>query len=292
MTHKAGFVNIIGKPNVGKSTLMNGLVGESLSVITSKAQTTRHRIMGIVNGDDFQIVYSDTPGMIKPTYELQKSMMNYVEGAFNDADIFLFVIESGDRRIHTDLLRKLQTNEVPVIIALNKIDNLTQPEVMEDINFWKEKLPNSTVIPVSALHKFNIDTIFEVLLENLPESPAYYPKGELTDKPVRFFISEIIRGEILKFYKKEIPYSCEVYINEYKEEENIDRFSAIIYVARESQKMIILGKDGQAIKKVATRSRKEIELFIGKKVFMEVTVKVLKDWRDNEQSLKRFGYDV
>jgi GTP-binding protein Era len=290
--HKAGFVNIIGKPNVGKSTLMNVLVGESLSVINSKAQTTRHRIMGIVNGEDFQIVYSDTPGMLKPAYQLQKSMMSYVEGAFSDADVFLFVTVSGDRDVDAEILNKLRKKKIPVIIAVNKIDLHDQEGVMKELDYWTKTIPEAKVIPVSALHKFNVEAVSDFLLELLPESPPFYPKGELTDKPVRFFVSEIIRGEILRYYKKEIPYSCEVAITEYKEEEGIDRITAMIYVTRESQKMIVLGKDGQAIKKVATRARKEIESFLQKKVFLETTVKVLKDWRDNEQHLKRFGYEI
>ncbi len=290
--HKSGFVNIIGKPNVGKSTLMNVLVGETLSVTTAKAQTTRHRIMGIVNGEDFQIIYSDTPGMLKPAYHLQKSMMNYVEGALSDADIFLFVTESGDRDADPDIIEKLKNTGIPVVIAINKIDLHDQKGVVGEIKYWQQLIPAAKIIPVSALHKFNVEAVSDYLMEKLPVSPPFYPKNELTDKPVRFFVSEIIRGEILKFYKKEIPYSCEVAISEYKEEENIDRITALIYVSRESQKMIILGKDGQAIKKVATRARKEIEAFLQKKVFMEITVKVLKDWRDNKQDLKRFGYDV
>lgn len=290
--HKSGFVNIIGKPNVGKSTLMNVLVGETLSVTTAKAQTTRHRIMGIVNGEDFQIIYSDTPGMLKPAYHLQKSMMNYVEGALSDADIFLFVTESGDRDADPAIIEKLKNTGIPIVIAINKIDLHDQKGVVREIKYWQQHIPAAKIIPVSALHKFNVEAVSDYLMEKLPVSPPFYPKNELTDKPVRFFVSEIIRGEILKFYKKEIPYSCEVAISEYKEEETIDRITALIYVSRESQKMIILGKDGQAIKKVATRARKEIEAFLQKKVFMEITVKVLKDWRDNEQDLKRFGYDV
>lgn len=290
--HKSGFVNIIGKPNVGKSTLMNVLVGETLSVTTAKAQTTRHRIMGIVNGEDFQIIYSDTPGMLKPAYHLQKSMMNYVEGALSDADIFLFVTESGDRDADPAIIEKLKNTGIPIVIAINKIDLHDQNGVVGEIKYWQQLIPAAKIIPVSALHKFNVEAVSDYLMEKLPVSPPFYPKNELTDKPVRFFVSEIIRGEILKFYKKEIPYSCEVAISEYKEEETIDRITALIYVSRESQKMIILGKDGQAIKKVATRARKEIEAFLQKKVFMEITVKVLKDWRDNEQDLKRFGYDV
>lgn len=290
--HKSGFVNIIGKPNVGKSTLMNVLVGETLSVTTAKAQTTRHRIMGIVNGEDFQIIYSDTPGMLKPAYHLQKSMMNYVEGALSDADIFLFVTESGDRDADPAIIEKLKNTGIPIVIAINKIDLHDQKGVVREIKYWQQHIPAAKIIPVSALHKFNVEAVSDYLMEKLPVSPPFYPKNELTDKPVRFFVSEIIRGEILKFYKKEIPYSCEVAISEYKEEETIDRITALIYVSRESQKMIILGKDGQAIKKVATRARKEIEAFLQKKVFMEITVKVLKDWRDNKQDLKRFGYDV
>ncbi|PID94367.1 MAG: GTPase Era [Bacteroidetes bacterium] len=290
--HKAGFVNIIGKPNVGKSTLMNVLIGETLSITNAKAQTTRHRIMGIVNGEDYQIVYSDTPGMLKPAYSLQQSMMNYVEGAFTDADLFLLVVETGDRTLEEQVLERLKKTEVPLVIALNKIDLHKQERVMEEMRYWQELLPQSHLIPISAQHKFNVESISQFLLENLPESPPYYGKEELTDKPLRFFVSEIIRGELLTYYKKEIPYSCEVAITEYKEEATIDRITAIIYVVRESQKMILLGKEGQAMKRVASRARKEIEQFTGKKAFLEVTVKVLKNWRDNEQYLKRFGYEI
>ncbi len=290
--HKAGFVNIIGKPNVGKSTLMNVLIGETLSITNAKAQTTRHRIMGIVNGADYQIVYSDTPGMLKPAYSLQQSMMNYVEGAFTDADLFLLVVETGDRTLEEEVLERLKKTEVPLVIALNKIDLHKQERVVEEMQYWQELLPQSHLVPISAQHKFNVESISQFLLENLPESPPYYGKEELTDKPLRFFVSEIIRGELLTYYKKEIPYSCEVAITEYKEEATIDRITAIIYVVRESQKMILLGKEGQAMKRVASRARKEIERFTGKKAFLEVTVKVLKNWRDNEQYLKRFGYEV
>ncbi len=290
--HKAGFVNIIGYPNVGKSTLMNSMVGERLSIITSKAQTTRHRIMGIVNGDDFQIVYSDTPGIVKnPSYKMHQFMNLYINSALKDADILILMTEPNINFAEQDIIDKFNKSDVTVIIVINKIDLSNQEAIMEEMVMWNKKMPKAEVIPVSALNNFNIEKLFDRIIHYLPEHEAFYPKDELTDKSVRFFISEIIREKILLNYKKEIPYSAEVAIDQYKEEEKIVRISAIIYVIRETQKAIILGHQGNAIKRTATAARLDIEDFIGKKVFLETTVKVSKDWRDDENTLKRFGYD-
>ena len=289
--HKAGFVNIIGSPNVGKSTLMNVLVGERLSIITSKAQTTRHRIMGIVNGDDFQIVYSDTPGALKPNYKLQESMMNFVYTAITDADIMLFVTDIyEDIAIEEQVLHKIKNAKVPVLLLVNKIDLAIQNQLEAKVQYWKKEVPNAEVIPVSALEKFNINYIFDRILALLPEGPGFYAKDQLTDKPEKFFVSEIIREKILMNYKKEIPYSVEVIIESFKEEENIVKIRAEILVIRDSQKGIIIGHQGKALKKVGTEARKDMELFLEKKVFLELFVKVNKDWRDSDNELKRFGY--
>ncbi len=292
MSHKAGFVNIIGYPNVGKSTLMNALVGEKLSIITSKAQTTRHRIMGIVNGDDFQIVYSDTPGIIKnPSYKMHEYMNQYIETALLDADILLLMHEAGQPFMDEDIIHQVKRSSVSVIVIINKIDLSGQEQVVAEMNQWKTKLPEAEIIPVSALKGFNISKVFDIILSLLPESPPFFPKDELTDRSVRFFVSEIIREKVFLNYKKEIPYSVEVIVDEYKEEPNIVRISTTIYVERESQKAIVLGHMGKSIKKVGTQARKDIEEFIGSKVFLEITVKVNKDWREKENMLKRFGYD-
>lgn len=291
MSHKAGFVNIIGNPNVGKSTLMNAMVGEKLSIVTSKAQTTRHRILGIVNGNDFQIVYSDTPGILNPSYKLQESMMNLVETAIEDADIFLFVIETGEKPINTKIQQKINQSGIPVIIALNKIDLHDQTAVEYQLEHWQKLFSHAKVIPVSALHGFNIESLFNALIQKLPENPPYYPKDELTDRPMRFFIAEIIRKKILEYYKKEVPYSVEVIVDRYKEKEDIIHINAYIYVVRESQKIIIIGKSGRAIKQLGTEARKEIEEFVEKKVFLDLSVKVAKNWRDDENKLRRFGYE-
>ncbi len=290
--HKSGFVNILGNPNVGKSTLMNELVGERLSIITSKAQTTRHRIQGIVNGEDFQIVYSDTPGILDPKYKLQESMLKFVNTAFVDADIILYVtdmVETADK--HEKYISRLEKSKVPVLVILNKIDISTQDKVMKKVEDLKNMLPLSEVIAVSALEKFNLSTVFDRILENLPEGPPYYDKETLTDKSERFFVSEIIREKILLNYQKEIPYSVEVDVESFKESEELVRISAIIYVARDTQKGIIIGKGGEMLKKVGTLARKDIEKFLDKKVFLELFVKVKKDWRNSDQQLKRFGYD-
>lgn len=290
--HKAGFVNIIGNPNVGKSTLMNALVGEKLSIITSKAQTTRHRIMGIVNGEDFQIVYSDTPGILKPNYRLQESMMKFVNAALKDADVILYVtdtVERGDEA-SAEIVSRIGGSGIPVIVVINKID-LTTPEGLEAlVDKWKTLLPQADIAPVSALNNFNIGGLFDLILEKLPEGEPYYSKDALTDKTMRFFASEIIREKVYLNYQKEIPYSVEISIDEYKEEPAIDRISATIYVARESQKGIIIGHKGEMLKKVGTAARLELEQFLGKKVFLQLHVKVNDNWRDSDRQLKRFGY--
>ncbi|WBX77174.1 GTPase Era [Tenacibaculum ovolyticum] len=291
MTHKAGFVNIIGNPNVGKSTLMNALVGEKLSIITSKAQTTRHRILGIVNDDDHQIIFSDTPGIIKPAYELQQSMMDFVKSAFDDADILIYMVEVGEKELKNEaFFNKIIHSEIPVILLLNKIDKSSQEEVEEKIEYWKNKVPNAFVYVISALEKFNVDSVFTKIKELLPEAPAFYPKDQLTDKPERFFVNEKIREKILTHYKKEIPYSIEVETEEFIEEESIIKIRAIIMVERDTQKGIIIGHKGAALKRVGTESRKDLEFFFDKKVFLELYVKVNKNWRSNDRQLKRFGY--
>lgn len=290
--HKAGFVNIIGNPNVGKSTLMNALVGERLSIITSKAQTTRHRIMGIVNGEDFQIVYTDTPGIVNPHYKLHETMMGFVNSALQDADLFLLVTEVGETFKNQQVLQKVIASNVPVILVINKIDLSDQQTINDKIAYWKVQIPRAIVVPASATEKFNVDTIFDHILEFLPENPPYFPKDELTDRSMRFFVSEIIREKLLLYYQKEIPYSCEVAVESYEEKEGIDRISAVIFVERDTQKGIIIGHQGMAIKKVGTEARKDIEEFTGKKCFLNLYVKVMKDWRNNDRALKQFGYET
>ena len=291
MAHKSGFVNIIGNPNVGKSTLMNALVGEKLSIITKKAQTTRHRLMGIVNGEDFQIVYSDTPGIVDPHYKLHEYMMNYIESALLDADIFLLVTEIGETFAHDKLIDRIKESNIPVIVIINKIDQSNQEKVMEAMKWWEEKIPGCEIIPTSALNKFNIELVFDTIIKHLPESPAYYSKDQLTDKSERFFVSEMIREKILLHYKKEIPYSVEVVVDAFKEEKDIIRIIAIIFVARDTQKAILIGHQGSSLKRVGTEARKDMEDFFGKKIYLETTVKVNKDWRDKDIHLKRFGYN-
>jgi len=291
MKHKAGFVNIIGNPNVGKSTLMNAFVGERLSIITSKAQTTRHRILGIVNGEDFQILFSDTPGIIKPAYELQASMMDFVKSAFEDADILIYMVEIGEKELKDeDFFNKITNAKIPVLLLINKIDKSSQEEVEEKIIYWQKKVPNATIFAISALENFNIDSVFEKIIELLPESPAFYPKDQLTDKPERFFVNEAIREKILMHYKKEIPYSVEIDTEEFFEEKNIIKIRSVIMVERDSQKGIIIGHKGTALKRVGTEARKDLEKFFGKKIFLELYVKVNKDWRSNKNQLRRFGY--
>ena len=290
--HKSGFVNIIGNPNVGKSTLMNALVGERLSIITSKAQTTRHRIMGIVSGEEFQIVYSDTPGILKPAYKLQESMMKFVTGAVSDADVILYVtdtVEQSDRS--SEIVGQIRQSGIPTIVVINKID-LSDPARLDAlVDKWQAELPAARIVPVSAREQFNLEGLFQTILELLPEGPAYYPKDTLTDKTLRFFASEIIREKILRFYDKEIPYCCEIEIESYREEPTIDRIAATIYVARESQKGILIGHKGEKLKRVGQAARGDMEQFLGKKVFLQLFVKVSEDWRNNERQLRRFGYE-
>ena len=293
MEHKAGFVNIIGNPNVGKSTLMNKLVGEKLSIITSKAQTTRHRIMGIVNGENFQIVYSDTPGIIEPHYKLQQKMLRFVNLALEDADVILYVTDLREKYDkHEQYIEKLKKTDVPVILLVNKIDLAKENEVEDLLKKWKELLPQAHITPVSALHGYYLPEVFEKIMELLPENPPYYPKDALTDKPERFFVSEIIREKIFLQYRKEVPYSTEVQIEEFKEEEKIIRIRAIIYVLRKSQKGIIIGKKGEALKKIGTLAREDLEALFDKKVFLELYAKVSNDWRDKEGFLRSSGYNV
>ena len=293
MAHRSGFVNIIGNPNVGKSTLMNQLVGEKLSIITSKAQTTRHRIMGIVNGDDFQIVYSDTPGILKPNYKLQEKMMKFVRGAITDADVLLYVtdtVEDSDRS--AEIIEKVRLSQIPTIVVINKVDLATPEKLTALVEKWQALLPDAIIAPCSAKENFNVEGVFNLILERLPEGEAFYPKDTLTDKTLRFFASEIIREKILLNYDKEIPYSCEIAIEAYKEEPTIDRISATIYVARTSQKGIVIGHKGERLKKVGQAARHDLEAFLGKKVFLELYVKVNEDWRNNDNQLKRFGYEL
>ncbi len=292
MAHKAGFVNIIGNPNVGKSTLMNAFVGERLSIITSKAQTTRHRILGIVNGEDFQMVLSDTPGIIKPAYELQNSMMDFVKTAFEDADVLIYMVETGEKELKDEaFFRKIINAKVPVLLLLNKIDKSNQEQLEEQVALWTEKVPNAEIFPISALENFNVQNVFSRILELLPESPPYYPKDALTDKPERFFVNETIREKILLNYDKEIPYAVEIETEEFIEDDNIIRIRAVIMVERDTQKGIIIGHKGAAIKKVGTQAREDLEKFFGKQIFIEMFVKVNKDWRTNNYQLRRFGYN-
>ena len=290
-THKAGFVNIVGCPNVGKSTLMNALVGERLSIITSKAQTTRHRIMGIVSGEDYQIVFSDTPGIIKPLYKLQEKMMQFVVTAFTDADLFLLITDVfEDIQLEESYLNRLQNTNVPILLLINKIDVASQEQLEEKLISWRERLPKAEIIAISALQKFNIDRIMSRIIELLPASDAFYSKEEFTDKSERFFVSEIIREKILLNYKKEIPYSVEAVVNSFKEEEKIIKIQVDILVERDSQKGIIIGDKGSALKRVGIQARKDMETFFKKQIFLELFVKVDKDWRSNENRLKNFGY--
>jgi len=292
MSHKAGFVNIIGNPNVGKSTLMNAFVGEKLSIITSKAQTTRHRILGIVNGDDFQVVLSDTPGIIKPAYELQESMMDFVKSAFEDADVLLYMVEIGEQELKDeDFFNKIKGSAIPVLLLLNKIDKSNQEQLENQVQLWAEKVPNAEIFPISALEGFNVKEVFNRIIDLLPESPPFYPKDQLTDKPERFFINETIREKILLHYKKEIPYAVEVETEEFLEEDAIIRVRSVIMVERDTQKGIIIGHKGSALKRVGIEARADLEKFFGKQIHIELYVKVNKNWRSNQQQLKRFGYN-
>jgi GTP-binding protein Era len=293
MSHKAGFVNIIGNPNVGKSTIMNAMVGERISIITSKMQTTRHRIKGIVNGEDFQIVYSDTPGILKPNYKLQETMMKFVETALIDADIILYVTDVKENSAkNQEYIDRIRNSGMPVIVLINKIDLSNQDEVTRLFDYWNGIFPGASVFPVSAKEKFNLKPVLDRIIELLPENPPFFPKDELTDRSERFFMQEIIREKILLHYQKEIPYSTEVEVEEFKEEDNMLRIRSIIYVERDSQKGIIIGKGGIALKRVGTEARQEAEEFFGKKIFLEIYVKVAKEWRDKESSLRRFGYET
>jgi len=292
MNHKAGFVNIIGNPNVGKSTLMNAFIGEKLSIITSKAQTTRHRILGIVNGDDFQVILSDTPGIIKPAYELQSSMMDFVKSAFEDADVLLYIVELGERDLKDEaFFNKIKNTKIPVLLLLNKIDKGDEQKLENALTLWKEKVPNAEIFAISALENFGVQEVFDRIIELLPESPAFYPKDVLTDKPERFFVNETIREKILIHYKKEIPYAVEVETEEFFEEEKIIRIRSVIMVERSTQKGIIIGHKGSAIKRVGIEARRDLERFFGKQIHIELYVKVNKNWRSNQTQLRRFGYN-
>ena len=288
-THRAGFVNLIGNPNVGKSTLMNRLVGESLSIITAKAQTTRHRIKGIVNGDDFQIVYSDLPGILTPAYKMQE-MMRFVTESLKDADVILYLVECGDSNYNQEIIDKLNAMDLPIILVINKIDKASEEQVQATKLHWQQLLPKADPIEISAREDKNIPLLVEKIKANLPISPAYFPKDELTDRPTRFFVSEIIREKLLLLYKKEIPYSVEVVIESFKEEEDLIRIGAMLYVERETQKAIIIGSKGTAIKRLGMEARTAIEDFLGKHVYLDISVKVLKDWRNSDLLMKRFGY--
>lgn len=291
MAHKSGFVSIVGSPNVGKSTLMNRLVGEKLSIVTSKAQTTRHRILGIVNNEESQIVFSDTPGVVNASYKLHENMMDYVNMSLKDADVLLFITHPKETELnHKETLARIQRLEIPVICLINKMDLSDQDNVLEKLNYWQERLPNATVFPISALHGFNIDGVWENILANIPESPPYFDKEAISDRPMRFFVSEIIREKIFLHCQKEVPYACQVEIEEYKEEDEITRIRALIIVERNSQKGILIGKAGEMLKRIGRESRKEIESFIDSKVFLQTFVKVDKDWRGSEQKLKKYGY--
>ena len=291
--HKAGFVNIIGNPNVGKSTLMNAFVGEKLSIITSKAQTTRHRIFGIVSGDDFQIVFSDTPGIIKPSYALQASMMDFVKSAFEDADILIYMVEIGEKELKDEaFFKRINQLDVPVLLLINKVDTSDQSVLEEQVAYWKEKVPRAEIYPISALRNFQTEVVFNRIIELSPESPAFFPKDQLTDKPERFFVNEIIREKILLHYKKEIPYSVEVETESFADSETIIHIRSVIMVERESQKGIIIGHKGEALKRVGVEARADLEKFFGKQIHLELFVKVNKDWRSNVRQLRRFGYDI
>jgi len=291
MSHRSGFVNILGNPNVGKSTIMNALVGEKLSIISPKAQTTRHRIMGIVNGDDFQIVYSDTPGILKPRYKLQETMMHSVNAALSDADMILYITDITEHAANeSEYIDKIKESGIPVIIAINKIDLSNQDDLEKIVASWHKAFPQSPVIPLSALNSFNLDSLLNAILGKLPDSPPYFPKDQLTDKYERFFASEIIREKILFHYKKEIPYSVEIEIESFSEEKKITRIRALIHVERDSQKGIIIGHNGNMLKRVGSEARRDMEDFFRTKIFLELYVKVTKDWRDKPSALKKFGY--
>jgi len=291
MAHKSGFVNIVGSPNVGKSTLMNQLMGEKLSIVSAKAQTTRHRILGIVNEEDYQVVFSDTPGVVNAAYKLHENMMEYVNASICDADVLLFITDTQENEMnHQQTLEKIKKLKVPVICLINKIDLSDQAAVTERVEYWEEQLPTAIIYPISALHKFNIQLVWEKILELIPENPAYYGKEEISDRPMRFFVSEIIREKIFFLCQKEVPYSCQIEIEDYIVEEGLTRIRAIIIVERDSQKGIIIGKGGEMLKKIGSTSRYEIQKFLDTKVFLQTFVKVDKDWRSTEAKLKKYGY--
>ena len=291
MKHKSGFVNIIGNPNVGKSTLMNKLIGQDLSIITNKAQTTRHRIKGILSEKDFQIVFSDTPGIIKPAYKLQENMMDYVKSALKDADVILYVVEIGEKELKDEeLYKQIKQLKIPLIILLNKIDLVSQENVLSEIESWKSIFSNATILPISALNGFNIKETVKIIVNVLPFSPPYFSKDDVTDKSERFFVEEIIREKILKHYKKEVPYSVQISVEEFFEEKEIVKIRAIIYVLRESQKGILIGHKGLGLKRIGSEARKDIEKLLDKKVFLTTPIKVKKDWRNDNKQLKKFGY--
>lgn len=290
--HKAGFVSIIGNPNAGKSTLMNALLGEELSITSPKAQTTREKVLGILNGNDYQIVFSDTPGILNPHYRLQESMLKSIENSLDEADVFILITDVGEDFKNPEIISRVQEKGMPIILLINKIDTVTQEIALEKIAYWKEKFPKAEVVPISALHRFQTEHVVDLILQHLPENPPYYPKDELSDRNMRFFAAETIRKQILLQYQQEIPYSVQVEIDSYKEMEGLDRICAVIYVEKESQKGILIGKGGMALKKVGTAARKEFEKFLGKKIFLDLRVKVLKNWRNDDRMLQRFGYDL
>ena len=290
--HRAGFVSIIGNPNAGKSTLMNALLEEELSITSPKAQTTREKVLGILNGEDYQIVFSDTPGILNPHYRLQESMLKSIENSLDDADMFILITDVGEDFKNPEIIARIQQTHLPILLLINKIDTVTQEIAMQKIDYWQEKIPTAEVIPVSALHKFQTRKVLDAILQHLPENPPYYPKDELSDRNLRFFAAETVRKHILLQYQQEIPYSVQVEIASYKEMTNLDRIEAVIYVEKESQKGILIGKGGMALKRVGTDARKEFERFLGKKIFLDLRVKVLKNWRNDDKMLQRFGYDL
>lgn len=291
-THRAGFVSIIGNPNAGKSTLMNALLGEELSITSPKAQTTREKVLGILNGDDYQIVFSDTPGILNPHYKLQESMLKSIENSLDEADVFVLITDVGEDFKNPGIIERIQNLKQPIILLINKVDTVTQEEAMKKIAYWQEKIPQAEILPISALHKFQTDRLLEMILEKLPDNPAYFPKDELSDRNLRFFAAETIRKHIMLQYKQEIPYSVQVEIESYKEMARLDRIEAVIYVEKDSQKGILIGKEGSALKRVGTDARKEFEKFLGKQIFLNLRVKVLKNWRNDDQVLRRFGYNT
>ncbi|MBD5396751.1 GTPase Era [bacterium] len=291
-SHRSGFVSIIGNPNAGKSTLMNALLGEELSITSPKAQTTREKVLGILNGEDYQIVFSDTPGILNPHYKLQESMLKSIENSLDEADVFVLITDVGEDFKNPGIIERIQNLKQPIILLINKVDTVTQEEAMKKIAYWQEKIPQAEILPISALHKFQTDRLLEMILEKLPDNPAYFPKDELSDRNLRFFASETIRKHIMLQYKQEIPYSVQVEIESYKEMAKLDRIEAVIYVEKDSQKGILIGKGGSALKRVGTDARKEFEKFLGKPIFLNLRVKVLKNWRNDDQLLRRFGYDT